>query len=102
MALRCQPGDMAVVVNGPMSGLFVTVLYRGPDHPVFRLPAWHCRVSARCAITHISILDGRVLDSGHVRAGAVVMFCDQELQPIRPPRPPEATPAPPIELEHTI
>lgn len=99
MALRCKPGDMAVCINGAMTGLFVTVIERGVNHPLFNLPAWACRVAARCAVTHVDMATGRPLNSGHVRAGSIVMFCDCELQPIRPGKPPEATPAPPVELE---
>jgi hypothetical protein len=102
MALRCQPGDLAVVIEGSATGSFVTVLTRGEDHPLHGWPSWHCRVMAPTEVTLIGYAPNgrtRKLAEKIMPAGGTVLFCDKELKPIRPP--PKATPAPPREVEMT-
>lgn len=97
-ALRCKPGDFAVCVMGTASGTFVTVLERGPDHPLLGWPAWACRVAAPCKATKVNMVTGRRMSHFTTQPGAIVLFCDRELQPIKPPPVPETLP--PLEIEH--
>ena len=98
MAARCKVGDLAVCIAGTATGTFVTV--RSPaEHPQERIePAWLCVVSAECVAlrTYTNGLQRSIT----VPRAALVVFLDRHLQPIRPPKPPQATPAPPIEVEH--
>jgi hypothetical protein len=97
MALRCRPGDLAVVVEGGCVGLFVTVVAPGPPHPIARVASWQCRVSAPCPVTCVTLEGAVVVRETTLPAGSMVLFCDRELQPIRPPCPPIAIPAPELE-----
>lgn len=102
--LRCWPGALAVVIEGSARGTFVTVLTRGEDHPVTGRPSWHCKVMAPTEVTLVAHMPGgrvRVVAHKITPAGGTVLFCDCELQPIKPPPIPLAFPAPSRELELT-
>lgn len=98
MALRCRPGDIAVVLSGDGCGAFVDVLRRSPDHPMTGEAAWECRVKAPMPVTRVDMVRRRVIDKRVIPAGETAMFVDNNLQPIRPPAPPLAIPAPPIDI----
>jgi hypothetical protein len=101
MALRCRPGDIAVVLSGDGCGAFVDVLQRSPDHPLSGEAAWECRIKAPMLVTIVDMKRRRIVDKLVIQPGETAMFVDSSLQPIRPPAPPTAIPAPPIELECT-
>jgi len=85
MALRCRPGDLAVVIVGVNAGAFVDVVERAPDHPVTHRPAWFCRSRSELDVTLVDQGTGRIVDSRRVPPGVEACFEDTDLQPIRPP-----------------
>lgn len=87
MGLRCDPGDMAVVIGGPMKlptegviGAFVKVVRMGTCDA-----NWHRWVLERP-------LQARVFALGSWRSVEIVEIADECLQPIRPPAPERARP----------
>lgn len=88
MTLRCQPGDLCVVLKAPrgmqtegLIGAFVTVTSTYPC-PCCGDPLWLLEKPVDCAV---------LLGGGWVEA-RVPAVADEYLQPIRRGREPEATP----------
>ena len=98
--MRCQPGDLALVIAGDNVGAFVDVLRLGENHPIDGRPAWECRIKAEMMVTSVDMKRRRIMGQHRLPAGEIAMFCDDILWPIRPPKTPQAIPAP--ELETTL
>ena len=99
MRLRCRPGDMAVVVKGSAVGTFVDVIML-VDVPIEKHPTWECCIKGPCRVAIVHPVTLRIVGEGIAPVGTLVLFKDNELQPIRPPKNRIASPAPPVTLEN--
>lgn len=103
MTLRCEPGDIAVILRGAGQGVFVDVLRRAQDEPGTGAPAWECRIHGPMEATGVlhTPFGNVIMGTGKAHPGDVIGIPDNVLQPIRPRKPPQASPAPSRELEYT-
>lgn len=78
--MRCQPGDIAIVLNGgdvpEMVGRIVEVVGATDPYPGSLLPAWTCRSAG-------SPLNGYIVGTCTPRHGPEVDIPDAWLHPIR-------------------